>query len=156
MGDTRDPGAAGSTRLLARAPAVIVHGLDAARSAAIQADTGRGLVLLSAPGAGLSAGAGWFAALAQAAAAAVPALPMLAVLDCADAPGAVLAAFRTRLGGAIFTGEAEVAVALAAIGGGCGAVLWRAAPPALDLAGFRPASRDWQERLAAWLRPGAG
>lgn len=131
-----------------------MHGAAAARAAAALAEPARGLVLLSAPGAGLFAGAGWFAALARAAVR--PGLPMLAVLDCGPAPGAVLAAFRAGLSAVVFTGEDALAATLSDIGLDCGAILLRAAPPALDLADFRPGDAWWQQRLGSWLGGGAG
>lgn len=133
------------------APAVVVHGLAAARAAAGLADPTRGLVLLSAPGAGLFAGAAWFAALA--AAAGRPGLPMLALLDCGPAAGAVLAAFRAGIPAAVFTGGDAIAASLEGIAAEYGAILLRRAPPALDLAGFRPGSPSLQHRLAAWVGP---
>lgn len=161
MADSREGAAPGSTRPGDptpgnAAPAVIVHGLGQAQAAVRAADLARGLVLLSAPGAGLFAGAGWFAALARAAAADRPGLGVSAVLDCADAPGAVLAGLRAGIADLVFTGEATIAERLAAIVAEGGARLLRAAPESLDLAEFQSDSAFWRRRLSAWLGPPAG
>jgi hypothetical protein len=139
MADTTDGGAPGST------PAVIVHALVHARAAtAVRPD----VLLLSAPGAGIYAGAGWFAALVRAADG------RACVLDCGDDAGAVLAAFRAGIPAAVFTGPAAMADRLAAVAQDCGARVLAAPPPALDLAGYCP-TPWWQARLAAHLS-GAG
>jgi hypothetical protein len=151
MPDSSEGAAPRSTRQNATAPAVIVHGLDGALAAVRAADPARGLVLLSAPGAGLYAGAGWFAALARKATAARPGLGVLAVLDCADAPGAALAALRAGLPAIVFTGTDAMAATLAGIAETRAARVLRAAPPALDLAVLRAGDPRWQRRLAAWL-----
>jgi len=151
MADSSEGAAPGSTRLLGSGPAVIVHGLAAAIAAVRAADQARGVVLLSAPGAGLYAGAGWFAALARQAAAVRPELPVLAVLDCADAPGAVLAGLRAGLPAIVFTGDAAMAGTLSGIAAEYRATLLREAPKALDLAGFRPDEPYWQFRIRCWL-----
>jgi hypothetical protein len=124
-------------------PAVIVHGLAHARAATAAAGA-RGVLILSAPGAGSYAGAGWFAALARQAGAAH------AVLDCGPDGGAVLAAFRAGLRAAVFTGDAAMATRLDKVAAEAGGTVLRAAPPALDLAGWRP-TPWWQARLAAHL-----
>ncbi|MGH7040587.1 MAG: hypothetical protein ACREFY_00455, partial [Acetobacteraceae bacterium] len=84
------------------APAVIVHGLDDARAALAPR---RPVTLLSAPGAALYAGCGWWRALVRLAGAERPAgdtpgggTPggdhIVDILDCADAAGAAFAALR--------------------------------------------------------------
>ena len=80
-----------------RFPAVIVHGLADARLAL---SAGLPVTLLSAPGAGLYAGCGWWRALIARVRAEAPDLPVADILDCADATGYALAALRigvTRL-----------------------------------------------------------
>ena len=72
-------------------PATIVHSLADALSALAQ---GRPVTLLSAPGAALYAGCGWWKALVEQARAANPAVPCTDILDCADATGLALAALR--------------------------------------------------------------
>lgn len=156
MADTSDAPAPGSTAPALIVPAVIVHGLVAAHAAVALADAARGLVLCSAPGAGLCAGAGWFAALARAAASARPELRLTAVLDCADSAGAVLAALRVGLPGIVFTGPPASFATLAGIAAQAGATLLATPPPALDLAAFRPGNPRWTARLARHLAGAAG
>jgi hypothetical protein len=156
MPDSREADAAGSTQSPDEAPAVIVHGIMQAKAAVRTADTARGLVLLSAPGAGIYAGAGWFNALCRQAAATRPELSVRAMLDCGDAPGAVLGALRAGLPAIIFTGEATIAARLGRLAADRSARLLTSAPAALDMAGFRAKDTRWQLRLAAWLGPGAG
>ena len=118
-------------------PAIIVHGLAQARAALAP---NRPVTLLSAPGAALYAGCGWWAALLAAAAHTGPAF-----LDCADAPGRAWEGLKLGLTGIIlrpcpaWDQVAEYAASL-------GATLLTAAPPALDLA-MPGATR----RLPAWL-----
>jgi hypothetical protein len=156
MPDSSEGDRAGSTQSAAAAPAVIVHGLAAAAAAVRAADPRRGLVLLSAPGAGAHAGAGWFLALCRQAAATRPQLRVQTVLDCAGSPGAVLAALRVGVPTVVFTGDPAIARRLEQIAAGCGARLLRVAPRALDLAGFRPGDARWAQRLERWLAGGAG
>lgn len=147
---------AGSTQSPWDAPAVIVHGIREAAAALRAADPALGLVLLSAPGAGVYAGAGWFVALCRQAAAARPGVPVRPMLDCADAAGAVLAALRVGVPAVVFTGDAAIAERLSVLAAAQGAQLLDSAPTALDLAGLRTDDAWWQCRLAAWLaaRPG--
>src|SRR4051794_28402351 len=84
---------AGSGGPPARMPAVTVHAVAEARLALALAGE-RGVLLVSAPNAGGILGPGWFLAIVAAADAAVPGVPHKPVLDCADAPGQALAAFR--------------------------------------------------------------
>jgi len=117
-------------------PALVVHSLDHA-TAALQAAAAmdRDIVLLSAAGAALYAGAGWWRALIEAARDAVPAAKFAAILDCGNDAGAAQAAFRAGVETVIFTGRAAVAERLATIAAACGSRLLTAAPqPALDLA----------------------
>lgn len=123
-------------------PAVTIHGIRDARMALAP---GLPVTLLSAPGAGLYAGVGWWRALI-AAAAPPPQTPD--VLDCGNAPGRALEALR---GGqmllilhcppALWQDIAERAVRQRA-------QLLATRPPALDLAG-RGAARHLADWLAA-------
>ena len=72
-------------------PATVVHGLDDARAALA---AGIPVTLLSAPGAGLYAGCGWWRALIHAARTDCPDTPCLDILDCADGTGQAMAALR--------------------------------------------------------------
>ncbi|HWB51233.1 MAG TPA: hypothetical protein VG651_19125 [Stellaceae bacterium] len=93
------------------------------------------MVLLSAPDAGIYAGAGWFTALADAARAAVPDARVSAILDCGDDAGAAQAALRAGVAAIVFTGRPDVAERLAGIAASRGARLLTRRPVAdLDLA----------------------
>ncbi len=142
-------------------PAVIVHGLDHARTALA---AGRPVTLLSAPGAALYGGAGWWlalvaAALAERAAGCGPAglhsgvapADCPSILDCADAAGSALEALRAGQACLVLWHTAPGRAAIAAIAAAAGARLLATAPPALDL-GTRGAER----RLRAWLGGEAG
>jgi hypothetical protein len=125
-------------------PAVIVHGMDHARQAL---SVGRPVTLLSAPGAALYAGCGWWRALVRQARAAVPDVAVADVLDCADGSGQALAALRIGqlwlVLWRVSPGWDEVAT-IAAERGGC---VLEAAPAALDLA-----RRGAERRLHDWLQ----
>lgn len=122
---------------MAYPPVIIVHGLPHIRAALAPA---RPVTLLSAPGAALYAGCGWWAALLTAAAFTGPAF-----LDCADAPGRAWEGLKLGLPGIILApcpSWAQVAAFAAAQN----AALLAAPPPALDL-GQPGAARH----LARWL-----
>ncbi|HEV2189771.1 MAG TPA: hypothetical protein VGR70_21360 [Stellaceae bacterium] len=120
--------------------------------AALQAATAadRDIVLLSAPGAGIFAGAGWFAALIDAVRSAVPTAKFTAILDCGDDAGAAQAALRAGVEAAIFTGRADVAERLTAIAQQARVSLLTTRPqPLLDLGELFFASSDTlRERCA--------
>lgn len=143
--DAAEVGAAGRDP-----PAVTVHDAAGAALALSLAGWG-GALLLSAPGAAGYLGAGWFLAVAQAAAAAHPDVLHKAVLDCADAPGHALAALRAGLREVVLDPAcpafAQVSAAAVAIGGRVRA----SRPPSLDLGALdlrRPGARA---KVAAWL-----
>jgi hypothetical protein len=113
----------------------------------------RGATLLSAPGAAGSLGPAWFLALVQQAAAAHPTVPCHVVLDCADAPGQALAALRAGLRAIVLSPDVAAFPAVAAAAAECGAAIWPARPPALDLGALdlrRPGGHG-QGKLASWL-----
>jgi hypothetical protein len=117
-------------------PAVVVHGLRHARAALAP---GLPVTLLSARGAAIYAGCGWWRALMQAAGAEID------ILDCADAPGYAMAALRLGQRGIILDhGPAFVAVSAAAAT--LGAIVLDTRPAALDLA-----DRGAERRLLGWL-----
>ncbi len=120
--------------------------MDHARQAL---SVGRPVTLLSAPGAALYAGCGWWRALVRQACAAVPNVAVADVLDCADGSGQALAALRIGqlwlVLWRISPGWDEIA-AIAAERGGC---VLDAAPAALDLA-----RRGAELGLHDWLRMG--
>ncbi len=127
-------------------PAVIVHGINHARQAL---SVGRPVTLLSAPGAALYAGCGWWRALVRHARTAVPDVAVADVLDCADGSGQALAALRIGQLWLVLwrtsPGWDEVAAIAAERDGG----VLEAAPPALDLA-----TRGAERRLHDWLQRG--
>lgn len=119
-------------------PAVIIHSLPDARLALSH---GRPVTLLSAPGAALYAGCGWWHALIAAAGTDAPAF-----LDCLDAPGRAVESLRAGVKGIILDCEPVLFEQVADLAAKHEAVLLSAAPPALDLA-----RRQAARRLAAWL-----
>jgi hypothetical protein len=122
-------------------PAVIVHGLDDARAVLA---VGRPVTFLSAPGAALYAGVGWWRALV--AAACQGQVPAPDILDCGAAAGRVLDALRAGQGLLVLHAEPAVFADLAQRAAAQGAMLLAGAPPALDIAAPGAA-----RRLAAWL-----
>jgi hypothetical protein len=118
-------------------PAVIVHGLPHIRQALAP---NRPVTLLSAPGAALYAGCGWWAALLAAAAFTGPAF-----LDCADAPGRAWEGLKLGLRGVILK-PCPASAQIAAYAAAQNAILLPAAPLALDLA-----TSGAVRRLEAWL-----
>ena len=107
-------------------------------------------MLLSAPDAGVSAGAGWWRALVEAARVAALDAGFSAILDCGDDAGAAQAAIRARVGAVIFTGRAEVAARLAAIAEEAGlGLLTTRPPPLLDLGELFFASSDTLRKRCA-------
>jgi hypothetical protein len=132
---------------MSAAPAVIVHGLPMAL-AAVRA--GWPVTLLSAEGAALYAGVGWWRALVAAVRQESPDWRGEDILDCGAAPGRALEALRCGQKLIVLRAAAPVWADIAGRAEECGARLLPAPPPALDLAG-RAAGR----RLAAWLSQGS-
>jgi len=126
------------------APAVVVHGLADARLAL---SAGLPVTLLSAPGAALYAGCGWWQALVAQARAARPDVAVADILDCGEASGQALAALRIGQRFLVLRRSAPGRDAVAAIAAGRGGAVLPAAPPALDLA-----TRGAGRRLHDWLR----
>ncbi|HWD57621.1 MAG TPA: hypothetical protein VG308_05040 [Stellaceae bacterium] len=140
------------------APVFVVHSLNqavAALEAAAAAD--RPIVLLSAPDAGIYAGAGWFRALIDAARAAAPEAPAEFILDCGDDAGAGQGALRAGIVAIVFTGRADVAARLAGIAAERGARLLTARPEVtVDLGAEFFADRETLRRRCAEALAGAG
>ena len=111
----------------------VIHSLEDARAALTAAERGVPVTLESAPAAGVHGGAAWFERMIAAAHAEFPQIPLRAVLDCGDAPGAVLEAVRWlkepgRAKVALrFTGDAATAARLADIASQAGIELVREA-----------------------------
>ena len=114
------------------APVVVIHSLTQA-VAALEAAAAveREIIVLSAPDAGIYAGASWFKAVVEAARLAVPAASFSAILDCGDDAGATLGALRAGVATVIFTGRADVAKRLAEIAGAQGIRLLTTRPDVL-------------------------
>jgi hypothetical protein len=112
-------------------PAVIVHGLsDAVAALEWGAAEGHGVTLLSAPGAALYAGCGWWLALVEAARDTNPGVPCIDILDCADGTGQALAALRIGLPRLVLWPDAPGRDSVAAIAEAAGGFVLTSAPPA--------------------------
>ena len=120
------------------APVFVVHSLAHAVAAlTAAAEAGRPVTLLSASGAALYAGPGWWRALIDAARAAVPASRSRALLDCANDAGAAQGAIRAGAEAIVFTGHRNIGERLADIAGQRGIEVVSERPAAaLDLADF--------------------
>ncbi len=125
-----------------RYPAVIVHGLGDARLAL---SVGLTVTLLSAPGAALYAGCGWWRALVRQAREEFPAVPVVDILDCGDGAGQALAALRIGQQRLVLAPGAPGWDAVAAIAAEHGGSVLKSAPPALNLnqRGARLLLHDW-------------
>ncbi len=141
-------------------PAVIVHG-RAHAAAAVAASGGERqgatsggaclpVTLLSAPGAALSAGPGWWRALVAAARAGRDPALVADILDCGDDPAQAFAALRLGQAWLVLAPHAPGFAAVAAVAAARGGGVLAAPPPALDLA--QPGA---ERRVAAWLAGGA-
>jgi hypothetical protein len=109
---------------------IVIHALDHARAAlAAAAACGKDVTLVSAPGAALQAGPGWFKSVVEQAREAYPRVAVTAILDCGDQPGAAMAALRLGLKDLRFHGPAEFRGKLE----GMGAVFAPPAEASLDL-----------------------
>ena len=120
-------------------PAAIVHGLAHARTAVA---LGRPVTLLSAPGAASFMGCLWWKAIVDATAAP----HVRSILDCADAPGRALEAFRVGVQTIVLCPEAIGRDAVLAIAKEAGFIVLDARPEALDMA-----RRDALHRLPMLL-----
>lgn len=141
------------SRLSDTRKAITIHSLRHARAAAAAAsETGKPLLLLSAPFAAAYTGPGWFGAVARQVSDEFPDARVTAALDCGDRPGHALAALRHGLKTIRYDGPANAAVT--DIARRNRATVLRDRPPALDLhecAAFdddiqlRQACRQWLE-----------
>ena len=131
-------------------PAVVVHGRAQAEWA-LRVAAGRPLLLLSAPGAALNAGPGWFRHILEQAAATHPGAPFSAALDCAAAPGAALAALRAGFKLVIFDLGHPSGASVLGAAEEAGAEILGIRPEALDLGALDPRRRDDQATLAAYF-----
>jgi hypothetical protein len=124
--------------------AVVVHGLEQAKAALA---LGQPVALLSAPGAALAGGCGWWRAMIVLARAAFPQTTMIDILDCADAPGFAMAALRAGQCHMVLNPACPGFAAVAAAAQAHNAVLLAQRPPALDLD-----QRGAVRRLETYLR----
>ncbi len=129
-------------------PAVVVHGRTQA-AWALRVAAGRPVLLLSAPGAALNAGPGWFKAVLDQAAAEHPGAPFTAALDCAAAPGAALAALRAGFKLVIFDLGHPAAASVLGVARETGAEILGIRPQALDLGTLDQRRRDDERQLSA-------
>jgi hypothetical protein len=128
--------------------AITIHGLADARAALAAAQALRvPVTLISGPGGGSYAGPGWFNEVVRAAQEAYPDVSVTAILDCDDAPGHALGAFRAGTRAVRFTGRADVAGKLRDIATQLGAELITEDVESLDLRGHR----DPVAACKAWL-----
>jgi hypothetical protein len=131
-------------------PAVVVHGFDQACAAlAVAGAVARGVTLLSGVGAGLYGGVGWWCGLISAASQCHPAARAQDVLDCADAPGAAMAALRRGQRLLVLDPACPAFPAVASAARGIGASVLAIRPRALEL--DRPGAA---RALAGWLAAG--
>jgi hypothetical protein len=126
-------------------PAVVIHGLSDAR---VVLAIGRPVTLLSAVGAALYAGCGWWHALVERASAEFPAVPIDDILDCADAPGPALGALRIGQRRIVLDPTVPGFAAVAEIAASLGCEVLSTRPEALDMSNPGAA-----RRLHDWLHP---
>lgn len=107
-------------------PATIVHGLAGALAAL---EAGAPVTLLSAPGAALYAGCGWWRALIAAARKAHSEVPCLDILDCADGSGQAMAALRIGVTRLVLWPDAPGRDAVVAAAEALGGFVLAEAPP---------------------------
>jgi hypothetical protein len=131
-----------------RHPAVVVHGLAHAR---VVLAIGHAVTLLSAPGAALFAGCGWWRAVIEHATSEHPSVPIDDILDCADAPGLALGALRIGQRRLVLSPASPGWQSVAAIAASLGGEVLTSRPPSLDMVD-RAAGR----RLHDWLQARAG
>ena len=123
-------------------PAVVVHGLAQARLAVAAGP----VTLLSARGAAIYAGCGWWRALVEASGATTP-----DILDCADAPGRAMEALRAHCRLLVLDPALPATALVAARAAAIGAQILAERPPALDLARLDLTAPRTRQRLALWL-----
>jgi hypothetical protein len=124
-------------------PSVVVHGLADIRTVLA---LGRPVTLLSARGAALYAGSGWWHSLIERAHAEYPDIPIDDILDCADASGLALGALRVGQRRIVLDADAPGWSSVAAIAASLGGDVLTSRPPSLDMA-----ERGATRRLHDWL-----
>ena len=126
-----------------RYPAVVIHGLAHALTVL---GIGRAVTLLSAPGAALFAGCGWWRAVIERARGEYPGVSIDDILDCADAPGLALGALRIGQRRLVLSPTSPCWQSVATIAASLGGEVLGSRPPALDMA-----DRNAARRLHDWL-----
>jgi hypothetical protein len=124
-------------------PAVVIHSLADARMVLA---LGQPVTFLSATGAALYAGSGWWRALIDLARAEYPVIPIDDILDCADASGLALGALRIGQRRIVLHVSAPGWSSVAMIAASLGGVVLTSRPPSLDMA-----DRAAVRRLHYWL-----
>jgi hypothetical protein len=133
--------------MIRQAPAVMIHSMADARSTLAP---GLPVTLVSAPGAALYAGAGWWVAMMAAARSDHPGQLFDDILDCGDAPGRAAEALRAGQRRLVLSAVLPVSwERIRLMAEALDAVLLPDMPEALDLAA--PAAR---RRLLDWLAQG--
>lgn len=117
-------------RGMEQARTVIVHSLGEATAALADGQVeGQAVVLLSAPGAALYAGCGWWHALVAAAQARYPEVSCTDILDCADGSGQAMAALRIGLTRLVLWPDAPGRDAVRSVAESMGGFVLAAPPP---------------------------
>jgi len=123
---------------------VVIHGLADARAVLAM---GLPVTFLSAPGAALFAGCGWWRALIERASTEFPVVAIDDILDCADASGLALGALRIGQSRIVLLPHAPGWTAVAAIATSRGGEVLTSRPRSLDMA-----ERGAQRSLHDWLQ----
>lgn len=135
------------------APAIAIHELAHAIAALEAARRHRQPVMLvSAPGAVRSGGAGWWRELIAQARAQVPDADAASVLDCADEPGMALAAIREGVEAVALDGDTDTLRRVGDIARQSGVALHAPAPADLDLARSENPAGDCENLLETRAR----
>jgi hypothetical protein len=135
---------AGAALNVKQYPAVVVHSLADARTVLA---LGRPVTLLSATGAALFAGCGWWRALIERASTDYGDASLDDILDCADASGLALGALRIGQRRIVLNAAAPGWASVAAIATSLGGEVLTLRPHSLDMA-----DRASARRLADWLQ----
>jgi len=129
---------------------IIIHSLEQAVTALkVARELGRPVTLASPPGAAAYTGALWFREVVKQAQLEVPDAEVSSILDCADKPGLVMAAFRQGVLRVRFTGAQETAERLQAMADAESLHLITGPLETLDLLDVKDkaaACRDWLQR----------
>jgi hypothetical protein len=143
-------GGNGETHLKPTGKSVTVISLSQAKAALAAAEAlDVPVVLISAPGAAASAGAGWFDALVSLARAAYPTVRTECVLDCGDAPGHALGALRHGFKIIRYSGANQKEIE--EIAEKSGANVLRKRPDALDFEPGEVEDQDLEATCRVWL-----